>query len=103
MTKVSYIMSEINKPPSSQDSNGFGISDIPDPPGASTKPYVVGSGNDGLKSFENWLGPKGYKEFLTTLSQYISNELKRNQSEADLASRRLAAAEQGEDPGDVSM
>ncbi len=95
-------MSEINKPPSSKAPNPYGMPDVPDPPGASSKPYSSTSG-DGLKSFEDWLGPKGYKQFLTTLSQYINNEMKRNQQEADLASRKLEAAEKGDDSDDVTM
>ncbi len=99
MTKVSYIMSEINKPPSSTGADG--PFSVPDPPGASTKPYSPSG--DGLKSFKDWLGPKGYKQFLATLSNFINAEMKRNQAAQDLAARRLGAAEKGDDVDDVTM
>jgi len=95
-------MSDMNTPPSSNGDNNFGLPPVPNPEGASTKPYSSDSGA-GLDSYEKWLGPKGYKQFLSTLSQYMANEIKKNEQEEDLARRRLAAAEQGEDPSDVTM
>ena len=57
----------------------------------------------GLDAFKKWLGPDNFKKFMSALCQSISNQIKQNQKEADLASRKLKAAAEGKDPDDITM
>jgi|GEM_PF-5568065 len=66
--------------------------------------FKLPTGDDasGMDAFKNWLGPKQYKEFINNLCQSITNSMKDDEQKADLARRKLAAVEKGEDPDEVT-
>ncbi len=55
-------------------------------------------GAHGMDAFKAWLGPKQYKQFISTLLQSITNAMKADAAAADLASRKLKAVQEDRDP-----
>jgi hypothetical protein len=68
--------------------------------GAGYQPYK--STGNGLDAMKKWLGPKGYKAFIQNLCSSISQQIQDDQKKADLASRKLKAVYEGQDPDDVT-
>jgi len=94
-------MSDIN--PSHPPDQGKGPDSTPPgkvPKASSFKPFAP-KGNS-MESFKNWLGKKNYKKFITVLCQSISNQIKQQQKEQDLAARKLKASAEGQDPDEVT-